>query len=270
MFPGINGFHWTPGHIIFLALFFGVVLTLLVTVARAALRSVRDFRHGRAGQLCWQLEFADLPAGERRCRHEIAGRIPERACSNAFDCRECGQYEQIAAIPAQASAGTCGLDYPADRLYHRGHTWVRPEADGTYTVGLDDLAGHVIGTPDAVELPPAGTRVEANSPAWRVRKGRHETRVRSPIDGEVVAAGGPAHGWYLRIRPDEPQSLRHLLRGHEVGAWVSKELERLQLQLGQPGAAPSLADGGILVSGLIEAMPQADWDTALAGTFLES
>jgi hypothetical protein len=46
-------------------------------------------------------------------------------------------------------------------------------------------------------------------------------------------------------------------------------LERLQVQLGTPGA-PSLADGGILMTGLMDAMPEADWDNALAATFLES
>ena len=29
MFPGIDGFHWTAGHIIFLSLFFAVVMTIL-------------------------------------------------------------------------------------------------------------------------------------------------------------------------------------------------------------------------------------------------
>ena len=84
-----------------------------------------------------------------------------------------------------------------------------------------------------------------------------------------VITGGPDRGWYLKVRPEPAQGLRHLLRGEEVGAWIARELERLQLQLGNPETAPSLADGGILMSGLMESMPDADWDTVLAGTFLE-
>jgi hypothetical protein len=49
-----------------------------------------------------------------------------------------------------------------------------------------------------------------------------------------------------------------------------RELERLQLQLRTPNSAPSLADGGVLMNGLMDAMPGADWDTVLAGTFLEA
>ena len=29
MFPGIDGFHWTVGHVLFLMLFFAVALTIL-------------------------------------------------------------------------------------------------------------------------------------------------------------------------------------------------------------------------------------------------
>ncbi len=63
--------------------------------------------------------------------------------------------------------------------------------------------------------------------------------------------------------------MRHLLRGPEVDGWLSREMERLQIQLRPPNTAPSLADGGILLPNLMDSIPQADWDTALADTFLE-
>ena len=270
MFPGVDGFHWSFGHVLFLGLFFAVALTICGTVARAVWTSLRDFRTRRAASICWNLEFADLPEAERRCRHELAGRVAERTCPNAFDCRNCSEYEKFAWLKTAAPAGTFGLDYPPGRLYHRGHTWVEPQADGTWTIGLDDLVDHLIGVPDRVELPKAGETIDANSTAWRVCKGRQEMRVRAPMDGTIVETGGPATGWYLRVRPDGMPNLRHLLRGPEVSAWLSRELERLQVQLGTPGAGPSLADGGILMNGLMDAMPEADWDDALAATFLES
>jgi hypothetical protein len=254
---------------IFLILFVGVVLTILATALRAVLHAAQDFRAHRAGEICWKQEFEALPEQERRCRHELAGRIERRTCPNAFDGRHCGEYERFARLPDTAAGCTFGLNYPEDRLYYRGHTWVRPEPDGTYTVGLDDLAEHVIGKPDAVALPEIGSEIETNSEAWRIRKGKTEIAIRAPIEGAVTETGGPNQGWYLRIAPHGPADLRHLLKGNEVSAWLAKELERLQLQLSHPGAAPTLADGGILMSGLMEVMPDADWDTALAGTFLQ-
>jgi glycine cleavage system H protein len=270
MFPGVDGFHWSFGHVLFLGLFFAVALTIAATVVRAVWRTVRDVRSNRASSIAWGLEFAELPKEERRCRHEIAGRVEQRTCPNAFDCRTCGEYEKFACLPAAAPKDTFGLSYPAGRLYHRGHTWVQPEADGTWTIGLDDLADHLIGTPDAIELPAAGSKIEAHGTAWTVRKGRSEMRVRAPLDGTVVETGSASQGWYLRIRPEGLPNLRHLLRGPEVSAWLGKELERLQIQLGTPGAVPTLADGGILMSGLMDALPEADWDNALGATFLES
>ena len=35
MFPGIDGFHWTVAHVVFLSLFFAVVVTILTTVVSA-------------------------------------------------------------------------------------------------------------------------------------------------------------------------------------------------------------------------------------------
>jgi hypothetical protein len=107
-----------------------------------------------------------------------------------------------------------------------------------------------------------------------MKKNGNEIQVRAPIEGTVVGIGGPKQGWYLKMRPrldaKDPATLRHLLRGAEVHGWLARELERLQLQLRAPNTAPSLADGGVLVSGLMDAMPEVDWSTVLADTFLET
>lgn len=270
MFPGVDGFHWTFAHIVFLSLFFTVLLTILGTLALAAINTARDVRQGRAAEISWKAEFAQLPEAECRCRHELAGRVAHRVCPNAFDCRHCSEYAHYAALPARNEANTLGLSYPDHRLYHRGHTWVAPESDGTLTVGLDDLAARLIGDPDALELPRVGAEIQSDGTAWQMKKNGHAIRVRAPIDGAVVETGGPEKGWYLRLRPHGTLDLRHLLRGPEVAPWLSREIERLQLELAPPKTGPALADGGVLVAGLMDAMPQADWDTALAGTFLEA
>jgi glycine cleavage system H lipoate-binding protein len=269
MFPGVDGFHWTFGHIFFLSVFVAVALTILVTLALATLRTARDLRTGKAAGICWHADFGELPEAERRCRHELAGRVEHRTCPNAFDCRSCPDYARFADLAPTVEPRTYGMNYPGDRFYHRGHTWVRPETDGTFAVGLDDMAERIVGKPDTVELPAAGTEIELQGPAWKMSKNRQTIRVRAPLEGTVVATGGAGQGWYLKLRPRGQANLRHLLRGAEVPGWLAGELDRLQLQLTQPDSSPSLADGGILVSGLMDAMPKADWDAALAATFLE-
>ena len=273
MFPGINGFHWTLGHILFLALFFAVVLTVITTVASAAWHTAKDFRDHRAFALCWKEDFSALSPADRRCRHELAGRVISRTCDHQFDCRSCTNYPYFAVLPATGFAHDLGLDYPADRFYHRGHTWVKPTEDGTVTIGLDALADHVIGDPDLVRTPQVGNTLEVNQIMWRIRKNGHEVLVRAPLEGTVISTGNRENRWTLQLRPrldlQDPRTLRHLLRGPEVHGWVSRELERLQLQLRPRDTMPALADGGVLIRGLMDALPNSDWGTALADTFLE-
>ena len=273
MLPWTDGFRWTLNHMIFLSLFFAVVATILTTVLSATRRAARELSAHSAAEICWKAAFAELPDAERTCRHELAGRVASRKCDNAFDCRRCSQYCQFAALPAADMDADIGLHYSPNRFYHRGHTWVEPQPDGTLAVGLDELAEHLIGNPDSVEMPAVGSELELNALAWRMRKNGKEIEVRAPIEGEVVATSTAAEGWYLRIRPrldpNDPMTLRHLLRGAETRGWLNRELERLQLQLRTPNTAPALADGGVLIHGLMDAVPEADWDTVLADTFLE-
>ena len=272
MFPGVDGFHWTVGHVIFISLFIAVAFTIVGTVVRALLHSVQDFRGHRAFEFCWKANFAELPIADRRCRHEFAGRVISRTCDHHFDCRSCENYPHFAVLPATGRARDLGLDYPDDRLYHRGHTWVKSEEDGTVTIGLDALAGHLIGNPDSVKLPQPGDELELNQIAWRFKKNGHEINVRAPLEGTILSVGGE-DGSTLKLRPrvdlKDTRSLRHLLRGPEVHGWIVRELERLQLQLRSAGTQPSLADGGVLVHGLMDAVPSSDWDTVISDTFLE-
>ncbi len=273
MFPGIDGFHWTAGHIIFLCLFFAVAITIFATAASATIRTMRAFHAHHAIDLCWHADFADLPLSGRRCRHELAGRVTWRTCDNAFDCRHCEKYSELAVLPASGVAHDLGLHYPEDRLYHRGHTWVRLEDDGTLTIGLDDLAERLVGVPDYVDMPEPDTELDLNQTAWRMKKNGKQILVRAPIEGTVILVGGSKEGWYLKLRPrldaHDPTTLRHLLRGPEVHRWISRELERLQVQLRTPSTAATLADGGALLPDLMDAVPDADWNTVLADTFLE-
>ena len=273
MFPGIDGFHWAVGHVVFLCLFFAIVLTILATLVSAAWRTAHAFRTNHAIEICWKSNFSELPQSERRCRHELAGRVISRTCDNAFDCRHCNKYSQFAVLPARGTVHALGLSYSEDRLYHRGHTWVQPGEDGTFTIGLDELADHLIGQPDSLKMPAIGAEIEVNETAWRMKKNGNEIQVRAPLEGTVTGVGSPEQGWYLKLRPrlnpHKPATLRHLLRGSEVHGWLMRELERLQLQLRAPNTPPSLADGGVLMPGLMDAVPEADWNAVLADTFLE-
>jgi glycine cleavage system H protein len=270
MFPNVYGFHWTPVHVIFLAIFFSVAAVIASTVIVAVLRARRDVIQGKANAIQWHSSFEDLPERDRACRHELTGEFRHRHCDRGFDCRSCTTHAKlIQAHPAGAAQEELlfGLTYPTDRLYHRGHTWVRREADGLVSIGADDLSRKMFGRVQQVELPPPGTKLEVNVTAWKLRHRGDEFRVLSPVDGEVVETGSPDNGFYLKVRTTGTDT--HLLRGAEVRPWVMRELERLQLLIAPDPNAPALADGGVLVDDAPDAFPEVNWPAVWGEMLLE-
>lgn len=260
-------------HIIFLGLFFSVLAVIAASVVLSLFRAARDFRARRAEAICWQATFPDLPARERACRHQFTGEFPDRICDRAFDCRECQKHAALVArhpCAAATEAIVLGLDFPADRYYHRGHAWAHPEPDGDVTVGLDPLGARLVADPEAVALPAIGSHIQTNGAAWHVHKRGANVRILSPLDGEVVATGGPRDPWILKVKPDGGRfDARHLLRGAEIRPWITREMERLQAALTPATPAPTMADGGVPVDDIAAGYPDADWDTVCAEIFLQ-
>ncbi len=274
MFPGIEGFHWTIGHVTFLGIFYVVVLMIAATAALALWRAVRDRRARRTETIAWKVNFHDLPALDRVCRHVFTGEFRQRFCDHELDCRQCRVHKRLLEKhpprEVHEEALVAGLHVPADRLYHRGHTWVRQEQDGTVTVGLDELAARLVGEPEAVELPAAGTGLAVNGTGWHLRRRGSDVRVLSPVDGEVIATGGPEAGWYLKLKPAGGKlDARHLLRPDEAVPWLRREIERLQASLSGGRLSTSLADGGVLVEDLSRAIPDQNWEAICGDVFLQ-
>ncbi|MBK9167325.1 MAG: hypothetical protein IPM24_07645 [Bryobacterales bacterium] len=260
MFPNVDGFHWTFGHILFLSIFFAVLLTVGFTAATALARMMRNLRPKKVAEIRWHTEFEDLPASDRQCRHALTGAAPGRVCENGFECRHCADYPKFSGTAPE----------PQGRLYHRGHTWVERQPDGTFLVGLDELGEKLIGAGAQVELPAPGTRLASHDVAWRMGKPGNTVRLLAPVEGEVVETGSREKGWYLRVKPESPwPDLRHLLGGAAAAVWLDREMERVQALLAPAGMQPTLADGGVLVDDLPKAQPEADWHAIHGAMFLE-
>ena len=145
MLPWVYGFTWEIGNLIFLPIFYSVAAVILTTFAVAAARAFRDLKSDRVDQIRWHVDFNDLPDYAKSCRHVFSGEVEGRICRNGFDCRKCEEHQNLVKVslsriatnhegsnldkvPGATSAP--GLKMPLDRLYHRGHTWVRVEQDG--------------------------------------------------------------------------------------------------------------------------------------------
>jgi glycine cleavage system H lipoate-binding protein len=278
MLPGVYGFQWTLGQLIFLGVFYTVLVVIFTSVVMSVIRCRKDLREQKLDKIRWHDDFGRLPESVRRCRHELTGEVEYRVCPNEFYCRNCDKHAEFEAIRKLRAASKSeqneqtilGFDMPADRFYHRGHTWVQPEGDGVYKVGLDDFGARLLGKPDDLELPSVGTHLHVNGKAWSIKKQNSEVRVLSPINGEVVETGAAEKGWYLRVKSTENGSATmHLLHGAEIQPWLLREIERLQLALTAEGASPALADGGLLIEDPAREMTGMDWDTVWGEVFLE-
>jgi glycine cleavage system H lipoate-binding protein len=260
MFPWVYGFHWTPGHVIFTGIFLAVAITVAATVSLAFFRSYLVFRRGKAGQVAWQSLFHDLPASDRACRHAMTGELAGRVCDQGFDCRQCAMHASLLQRAPQTEQG---------RLYHRGHTWVEQSQDGTLLIGLDDLAARLIGPAGHIDVPPAGARIEANTPAFTIRKKGAVLRLLAPVDGAVVASNPTGQGWLARLRPVENCSNAHLLSGVEAQRWFQFEIDRPQLAASGACGLPALADGGVLVDDISSVLPGNLWESVCGEILLD-
>jgi hypothetical protein len=258
---------------IFLGVFYTVVAVVVTTLAYTAWRSFGVVRAGGAARVMWHENFEDLPRSERGCRHAFTNEMSGRVCERGFACGDCPTHARlIAARPLGVLPGvvddSLGIDVPLDRYYHRGHVWARPLGDGTYTLGLDEVARRVAAQPEWTELPAPGTQLAELGTAWTMKVNGGEVRVKAPFAGEVVECGeGP---WRLRVRPAPGVTFDHLLRGAEVTSWLRHEMDRVQLSVAESAAMPALADGGVPVDNFPAACPQADWASITGAMFLEN
>jgi glycine cleavage system H protein len=108
--------------------------------------------------------------------------------------------------------------------YTADHEWVRPEEDGTATIGITDYAQEQLGDIVFVELPELGRRIEAGEEAVIIESVKAAADIKMPVGGEIVAVNDALKdapetvnrepmqaGWFLRIRPDSPAEIESLL-----------------------------------------------------------
>ena len=197
------------------------------------------------------------------------------------------QGPSAVAVPAQARVrqpAMVGADWfpiPLDRLFHRGHAWARPDADGLVTVGLDGFAAKLVGPLAAVALPQVGVTVGQGERAWRlVADDGRAVEMLSPLDGTIAEINADlvrapeaaqvdpyGRGWLFRVRP---QRLRanstSLLSGATARHWMDEAIAGLQRTL-SPELGALAQDGGLPLAGMARIIDPDRWDR-LARTHL--
>jgi glycine cleavage system H lipoate-binding protein len=177
-----------------------------------------------------------------------------------------------ARTPVTAAADWFTL--PVDRLFHRGHAWLKPEAGGVVTVGLDLFAAKLVGPLTRISLPAVGAPVGQGEMAWRlVGDDGRSVDMLSPVDGTVVEVNAALaidpntaetdpyeQGWLLKVRPSRLRANQISLMAGQAGRrWMDEVLIGLRGQFA-PGLGVLSQDGGVPLSGMARAIDPEHWD----------
>jgi len=164
-----------------------------------------------------------------------------------------------------------------DVHYHPGHAWARPAGGDVVRVGIDDFAQRLLGRPESIQLPSAGTHLTQGRKGWQLDIRSQPVDMLSPVSGEVVAVNpNLAHapglvnedpygdGWLFEVRvPDERALERNLINGRFAKAWMSETVSALRERMGGT-LGPVLQDGGMLVSGFALELSPDRWHEIVA------
>lgn len=127
------------------------------------------------------------------------------------------------------------MSIPADLKYTKSHEWVRPEADGSVTVGITHHAQELLGDMVFVENPVTGRKLSQGEECAVVESVKAASDVYAPIAGEVLATNDDVENapesinqdayaaWLFRIKPENTTDLDTLLDAAAYQALVDSE-----------------------------------------------
>ncbi|MCB6182533.1 glycine cleavage system protein GcvH [Leeia sp. TBRC 13508] len=115
------------------------------------------------------------------------------------------------------------------------HEWLRPEADGSVTIGITHYAQDSLGDLVFVELPEVGSTVEAGDASCVIESVKAAADVKMPISGEVVAVNealvdNPAlvnedpegEAWFVKLKPAADANIEQLMDADAYKAFIGQ------------------------------------------------
>jgi glycine cleavage system H protein len=128
------------------------------------------------------------------------------------------------------------MEFPDNVKYTKEHEWVRPEDDGSVTIGITDYAQQQLGDIVYVELPEANEDpILKDAPFAVVESVKAVSDVYAPVSGvvaevndelpnspEVINEDPYGDGWMVRMKPTEAGELDELLSATEYEELINE------------------------------------------------
>ena len=127
------------------------------------------------------------------------------------------------------------MSIPTNLKYSKSHEWVKPEADGTVTVGISHHAQELLGDMVFVELPEVGKVLKQKEECAVAESVKVAADVYAPISGEVIAVNSPLvdepgkinedaySAWLFKMKPSNPAEIDGLLDAAAYNELVESE-----------------------------------------------
>jgi glycine cleavage system H lipoate-binding protein/ferredoxin len=227
--------------------------------------------------------FRNLPASQRKCRYMSMGFFSRKICPNYYECWNCEvdqRFEDLHGTHGvfllkkmgDAEIKTGGFKLPLDRMYARGHVWIK-QIGKVLRVGIDDFARQVIGPIQVIKLPGIHMRVDKGEPIWILSGYDKTLTMLSPVEGKIVDVNpniidnpflirtdAYARGWILDLEPkDLNRELKNFLVGRSVEGWLRLDSEELH-QLLETETRKEFSLEGPLPSGLPALVDEKVWE----------
>ena len=127
------------------------------------------------------------------------------------------------------------MTYPPSYRYTKQHEWIDVK-DSVGTIGITDYAQHELGDVVFVELPKAGTKVQAGKSFGNVESVKAVSEIYAPVSGEVVEANAELEAtpeklnsdphkaaWLIRVKLADQAELAKLMDAKAYEAFISEK-----------------------------------------------
>ena len=158
---------------------------------------------------------------------------------------------------------------PAGIFFTRSHTWLSLFPSGKVQLGVDDFVSRMFNTPSITLLKNDREQVMRGEAILKMREGKNEITVRSPINGtvehvntqltkhpELLSENLFSEGWAYTITPAKTDDLRSFFLGSETRTWLRDETGKLRDFFAHMTSSPEFApvmmqDGGLPANGVM-------------------
>jgi glycine cleavage system H protein len=127
------------------------------------------------------------------------------------------------------------MGYPTQYRYTKDHEWIDAKGD-LATIGITDYAQHELGDVVFVELPAAGTKLEAGKTFSSVESVKAVSEIYAPAGGQVTEANPELQnkpetinndphgaGWLVKVKLSNPAEVPALMDAVTYEAYIEEK-----------------------------------------------